>query len=178
MADDEGANTELLEVEEQTELVNEQELSDTYFQLSTQAVKGHFSPQTLKFQGSIAGLHIMVLVDTGSTHNIMQPRITHHLNLKTTPINHFSVVVGNGSHLQCEGIYNNLEILLQNKRFSLPFYLLPIEGVGIVLGMDWLRTLGPIQADFSIPSLTFQHHTKPITLIGDPNSFPTHTTFH
>ncbi|XP_058733199.1 uncharacterized protein LOC131604800 [Vicia villosa] len=175
---DDDMNSDLPNVEEQPEVNIEPDFVDTYFQLSPQAVTGQFSPQTLKFKGSIAGLSVMVLVDTGSTHNIMQPRIAHHLNLTTTPINQFSVMVGNGSHLQCEGICDNVEIMLQNKPFNLPFYLLPIEGADVVLGMAWLRTLGPIQADFSIPSLTFQHLTKPITLTGDPTPFPTHTSFH
>lgn len=54
---------------------------DTYFHLSTQALTGQYSPQTLKFQGKIGELSVMVLIDTGSTHNILQPRIASHLNL-------------------------------------------------------------------------------------------------
>ncbi|XP_058775591.1 uncharacterized protein LOC131649859 [Vicia villosa] len=177
IADDDMGDDQA-EIEENSINNNDTDLNDTYFQLSPQAVTGQFSPHILKFKGSIAGLPVMVLVDTGSTHNIMQPRIAHHLNLQTTPINQFSVMVGNGSHLQCEGICNQVEISLQNKPFTLPFYLLPIEGADIVLGMAWLRTLGPIQADFSIPSLTFQHQNRPITLTGDPSSKPMHTTFH
>lgn len=46
---------------------------DTYFHLSTQAVTDKFSPQTLRFKGSIRGESVMVLVDTGSTHN-KQPK--------------------------------------------------------------------------------------------------------
>ncbi|XP_058752398.1 uncharacterized protein LOC131625563 [Vicia villosa] len=163
---------------EQLEVIEETEPRDTYFQLSTQALTGHFSPQTLKFRGTIGGLPVMVLVDTGSTHNILQPRIAQHLNLPTTPIPHFSVMVGNGSHLQCEGICNNVKLVLQEHQFKLPFYLLPIEGADIVLGMAWLRTLGTIQADFSIPSITFNHNNSPMTLQGDSATLPKHTTFH
>lgn len=61
----------------------------TYFLLSPQALTGQFFPQTLKFQGLIRGLPVMVLVDIGSTHNILQPRIAHHLNLPTTQIPQF-----------------------------------------------------------------------------------------
>lgn len=85
---------------------NEQEsaLSDIYFQLSTHAGIEKISPQTLKFKGQIGGLSVMVLVNTGNTNTILQPIIAHHLNLPTTPITQFSVKVGNGSHLQCQGI--------------------------------------------------------------------------
>lgn len=69
---------------------------------SPQEVTGQLSPQTHKFKGSIACLPVMVLVDMGNTQNIMQSRNAHLLNLKTTLINQFSVMLGNGSHLQCE----------------------------------------------------------------------------
>ncbi|MCH83462.1 hypothetical protein A2U01_0004284 [Trifolium medium] len=164
-----------LEVEENANVDNHDE---TYFQLSPQALTGHFSPQTLKFQGHIEGPPVMVLVDTGSTHNILQPRIANHLQLATTPIPQFSVMVGSGSHLHCQGICHDVPITLQDKLFCLPFYLLPIEGADVVLGMEWLRTLGPINADFSIPSITFSHKDTPITLKGEPKACPTLTTYN
>lgn len=166
------------EEEPTTEQIEANEQIDIYFQLSPHAVSGHFSPQTLKFRGYINGLPVMVLVDTGSTHNILQPRIATHLQLPTTPITQFSVMVGNGSHIRCTGIYNDVSITLQNTMFNLPFYLIPIQGADVVLGMEWLRTLGPLQADFSIPSITFLHQNTTITLQGDSNNHPTPTTFH
>lgn len=44
--------------------------------------------------------------------------------------------------------------------------------------MAWLCTLGLIHDDFSIPSITFTHNDKSITLKGDSTSHSTHTTFH
>ncbi|XP_058785597.1 uncharacterized protein LOC131660372 [Vicia villosa] len=177
LADDE-VTTFPVEDEEIIQAANAVDTNDTYFQLSTQALTGQFSPQTLKFQGLIGGHLVMDLVDTGSTHNILQHILGHHLNLPTTQILQFLVMVGNGSHLQCEGICHSVKLNLQEKPFSLPFYLLPIEGANVVLGMAWLRTLGPIQADFSIPSITFNHKDSKITLTGDPSALSTLTTFH
>lgn len=44
--------------------------------------------------------------------------------------------------------------------------------------MTWLRTLGPIQANFSILSITFTHLVNSITLKGDLKTHPIDTTFH
>lgn len=87
-------------------------------------------------------------------------------------------MVGNGSHLECEWICNNVQIVLQNKPLNLPFYLLTIEGIDVFLGMAWLRTLGLIQAGFFISSITFNHQDKSITLTEDHKFNPIHTTFH
>jgi len=87
-------------------------------------------------------------------------------------------MVGNSSHLHCQGICHDVAINLQDIMFFLPFYLFPIVGTDVVLGMEWLRTLGPLQADFCIPSISFSHGNQTITLQGDPPTSPTHTTLH
>lgn len=45
-----------------------------HFQLSSQALNGNTSPKILKFMGLIGGLQVSILVDTGSSHSIIQPR--------------------------------------------------------------------------------------------------------
>lgn len=160
------------------EIENEGELKETYFQLSTKVVTSQFSPQTLKFKSVIIGFPVLVLVETGSTHNIMQPRTAHHLNLKATPITQFSVMVGDDSHLYYDGICIDVKLVIQNKPFNLPFYLLLIEGTDVVLGMAWLCNRGPIHYDFSFLSITFNHQDQPMNLKGGPKSHPTSTTFH
>ncbi|XP_058777144.1 uncharacterized protein LOC131651501 [Vicia villosa] len=150
---------------------------ETYFQLSPQAISGQLSPKTLKFKGILDGLSVTVLIDTGSTHNILQPRIAQHLKIPTKPIPNFSVMVGNGSQLNCSGICPEVPITLQQHLFFIPFYLLPIEGADVVLGMQWLRTLGPLLADFSIPKISFTYNQKEVTITGEPKTTPSHSSY-
>lgn len=51
------------------------------FHLSLQAATRQLSLKTLRFPASIKGHFVSILVDTGSSHNIIQPRITHFLSL-------------------------------------------------------------------------------------------------
>lgn len=62
-------------------------------------------------------------------------------------------MVGNSSQLDCSGLCPQVPITLQDHLLYIPFYLLPIEGADVVLGMKWLRILGPLLADFSIPKI-------------------------
>ncbi|GJW69330.1 ty3-gypsy retrotransposon protein [Tanacetum coccineum] len=55
------------------------------------------SPRTLRVTGHIEGHAVTILVDSGSTHNIIQPRIASFLNLAITPIPSFPVMIGNGA---------------------------------------------------------------------------------
>jgi hypothetical protein len=110
-----GIDEELEEVTPEPEPATEQE--DIYFHLSAQALTGQISPKTLKFQGTIWGLPVSVLIDTGSTHNILQPRIATHLQITYTHIPKFSVMVGNGSRIHCSGFCPNVPINLQTTLF-------------------------------------------------------------
>jgi len=95
-----------------------------------------------------------------------------------TPSPLLFVMVGNGAFIQCQGICPTVDISLQTSTFSIPFYLLHIEGADVILGIEWLRTLGPIKVDFSIPSIAFTHYNQQITLQATIQSTPTPTTYH
>jgi len=87
-------------------------------------------------------------------------------------------MVGNGAFIQCQGICPLVDISLQTSTFTISFYLLPIEGANVVLGIECLRTLGPTQAYFSIPSIAFTHQNQQITLQAAFPSTATSTTYH
>ena len=104
--------------------------------LSLQALFGTLSAHTFKLQGFIYHTPVTILIDTGSSHNILQPRLAHHLNLCTLPINPFSIMVGNGKKIHCTHLSPTVPISIQNHYFSIPLYLIPIEGVDVVMAFS------------------------------------------
>jgi len=87
-------------------------------------------------------------------------------------------MVGNGDYLHCSGYCDNVPITIPTHTLNIPFYLLPIQGADAVLGVQWLQTLGPFVADYTIPSMQFQHDGHLITLYGSTISLPSPATFH
>ncbi|XP_076903968.1 uncharacterized protein LOC143559194 [Bidens hawaiensis] len=144
--------------------------SNQFFSLSTAAFFGISSPQALRVTGYIHNQPVQVLIDSGSTHNIIQPRVVSLLKLQQQQVQSFSVMVGNGDHLYCEGVCPALNIALQETTFTVPVFILPVEGADVILGLAWLRTLGPVLADFSIPQLTFNVGPKATTLRGETHT--------
>ncbi|KAK4416723.1 hypothetical protein Salat_2497800 [Sesamum alatum] len=149
-----------------------------YFHLSTDAYAGSVSPWTLRLQVLILGHFYSVLVDSESSHNIMQPRVASFLQLKVWPIPSFSVTVDNDATLSCMGLCSNVAISLQGHSFSLPFYLLPIQVADLVLGVQWLQTLGPFLSNFTVPSMHFYHNGALVTLQGNSDTQPTLAFYH
>jgi hypothetical protein len=129
LLDDEIEDSTSAEQTEEMELPTE----ELYLQLLPQALKGKPSPKTLRFKGKICELGVTILIDTGSNHNILQPRIANHLKLHTDPCPEFSVMVGNGSLLHCSKMCPKVPLMLQNNCFNIPFYLLPIQGADAML---------------------------------------------
>jgi len=91
-----------------------------HFHLSPHALKGNLSPQTLKFTGLVQNLPVMVLIRSSSLHNILQPRIAHHLHLPISPTHPFTVMVGNGAFITCQGICPSFNIAFQDTTFKIP----------------------------------------------------------
>ncbi|XP_011078981.1 uncharacterized protein LOC105162605 [Sesamum indicum] len=137
----------------------------SHFHLSIDAVSGMQSPRTLRLTVYIQGRPVSVLVDSGSSHNILQPRIAQLLDLKVHLIVPFSVLVGNGASIGCSGVCSDVPIQLQQHAFRISFYLLPVHGADVILGVQWLRTLGPFVSDFSIPSMQFYYDGSLVVLV-------------
>nr|KYP53804.1 hypothetical protein KK1_024378 [Cajanus cajan] len=109
----------------------------------------------MKFQGSIKGMRVQVLLDSGSSDNFLQHRIAQCLKLPIEPIPNFQVLVGNGNALVAEGLIRDLEVTIQGHALKLPVYLLPVSGADLVLGAAWLATLGAHVSDYSKLILKF-----------------------
>ncbi|KAJ1407100.1 Aspartic peptidase domain superfamily [Sesbania bispinosa] len=141
--------------------------------LSYNSLHGSFGLGTMKFQGLINGMTVQVLLDGGSSDNFLQPRLAHCLKLPVEPIENVQVVVGNGAALIVEGWIRELEVQIRGHVLKLPVYLLPISGADLVLGAEWLATLGPYISDYSTLTVKFYLDNQFITLRGERPQLPT-----
>lgn len=55
-----------------------------------------------------------------------------------------TVMIANGDRIPCLGYCKEVPFTIQGNHFQTSFHLLTLGGCEIVLGVNWLRTLGPI----------------------------------
>ncbi|CAM8941280.1 unnamed protein product [Rhodiola kirilowii] len=134
--------------------------------ISFHALQGKPVPQTLRIEGMLKGARVVVLIDTGSTHNFLQGRIARNAGIPVEKAKHLNVTVGNGDALSCEGQCKNVELCFGNNSFHVDFYLPPIYGADAVLGAQWLAELGPILFDYKALRMSFEHVGKTVELNG------------
>ncbi|KAJ4749205.1 polyprotein [Rhynchospora pubera] len=136
-------------------------------EISLNAFLGQRSPKSMSMTGSINGHPIQVLIDSGSTNNFISNRMSSFLTLPTSPTQPFKVRVGSGAYLQCHQICNEVSLFLQSHTFNLDLFVLDIEGADVVLGIQWLATLGPILTNYAALTMEFCLQGQNIKLSGD-----------
>lgn len=91
---------------------------------------------------------LTLLLDSGSTHNLLSEEFAVQVGIHPDVEERLSVTVANGDKLLCEGCCSSVQLCIQVIEFVLDFYILAIEGCDAVLGTQWLRSLGPVWWDF------------------------------
>lgn len=129
------------------------------------------APQTFRLLGYLRCHQVVILVDGGSTHNFIQSRLAHFLALSATLTTTLRVMVGNGNTLKCDTQFLQVPVLIQDHTFTLDLFHLPLCGTDLVLGVQWLKLLGPITTDYQKLTMTFSHLGRNITLCADAPLF-------
>ncbi|XP_061375173.1 uncharacterized protein LOC133317324 [Gastrolobium bilobum] len=136
-------------------------------EISLNALFGTSSTRSFRLQGLIDGHVTHILVDGGSTHNFITPHMARFLNLFLLCNPPFKVQVGNGDYLICSAKCSKTPIWIQDHLFLVDLFVLELKGADIVLGVQWLATLGPVVTDYQALTMSFTHQAATITLQGD-----------
>jgi hypothetical protein len=76
------------------------------------------------------------------------------------------VVVTNGDHVACHGLAGDVAIHIGEEHFTVDCYAIPLDCYDVVLGVKYLRTLGPILWDFDNLCMALWHHGKRVLWKG------------
>jgi hypothetical protein len=122
--------------------------------ISLNALTGFSAPQTLKLIGYIKHQKVIILVDSGSTHNFIHHCIAQETHCYIHVINNFQIMIANGGSMKCGGRCENACLQIGDYHMTSHMFAIDMGGCDIVLGADSLRNLGPILMDFK--DLTMQ----------------------
>nr|GFB16553.1 transposon Ty3-G Gag-Pol polyprotein [Tanacetum cinerariifolium] len=150
------SNPEETENENPTNNALETQADEVQGEISFHAISGTILPQTLRLPEKIQNKDVVLLVDGGSTYNFVDQELVNRLGLQVDPTVNLSVVVANREKLACTGRVRNLSLVVQGCVISIDFFVLLVAACPIVLGVQWLKTLGSIEFDFN--NLTIGFH--------------------
>ncbi|KAA0033393.1 peroxidase 64 [Cucumis melo var. makuwa] len=123
---------------------------------------------TLEVRGKLLNKEIIVMIDCEATHNFISEKLVKTLRLSTKETAHYGVILGSGT-IQGKGVCEAVEIQLADWKVTEDFLPLELGGVDVILGMQWLHSLGITVVDWKNLTFTFTNSGRQICIKGDPS---------
>jgi hypothetical protein len=76
------------------------------------------------------------------------------------------VLVANRDRIHCQGIACDVALAIGTEEFSISCYGIDLGGFDVILGVEFLRTLGPILWDFEDLCMAFNRGSRRILWKG------------
>ncbi|KAL4273003.1 hypothetical protein GQ457_13G020660 [Hibiscus cannabinus] len=118
----------------------------------------------MKLKGILNNKEVLILVDSGSTHNFVDKDIVKDLKLPVQFIPPFGVQIGNGDVIRCNRICRDIELQLPGLEVNQNYFPFKIGGANLVLGIQWLASLNIVQANWNEMFLIFELDGKKFKL--------------
>ncbi|MCI07756.1 RNA-directed DNA polymerase (Reverse transcriptase), partial [Trifolium medium] len=126
----------------------------------------HETHHTMKFQGTIHGVEVLILVDSGATHNFISQKLVHHMDWPVETTAQMNVKLGNGLQVATQGVCRKVEMCIGDFKLKPEMHLFELGGIDVVLGIEWLKTLGDTITNWKQQTMSFWQDKKWITLQG------------
>ena len=150
------------------DIIQEQSLDKEEINLtiSCNTLAGITTPKTIKIGGQIKKKEVIVLIDSGSTHNFIHCKATKELNCFLYPTSECQVMVANGGTINYSGKCHNIKLSMGEYVLTSPMLSIPMGGVDVVLGVQWLQSLGTIAFNFQELFMKIYMEGKEVELRG------------
>jgi hypothetical protein len=123
--------------------------------ISLHALLGISAPQALNIKGYIKHRPIVVLIDSGGTHNFIHRRLADEIHCFVHPVSNFQILLANGGTMKRGGCCENFKLQMGDYHLKNHMFSIAMGGCDIVLGMEWLHTLEPIIMDYQELYMSF-----------------------
>ncbi|PNY13662.1 retrotransposon-related protein [Trifolium pratense] len=121
---------------------------------------------TMKVEGRIQNVDLLVLIDSGASHNFISPKVTTALGLAITPTPARNIKLGDGHKVSTKGICEGVMMKMGESEVVVDAYVLELGGMDMVLGVSWLSTLGKVVMDWKAMTMQFTSNDKEVQLQG------------
>jgi hypothetical protein len=111
---------------------------------------------TLRIRGIILGQQAIALINGGATHNFIDASLVSRRALQTEEFEGFDVAVVDGNTVECLDRVPNLEMKLGHYIVRDTFYVVDLLDTDVVLGVEWMITLGKITTNYQTLEMGFR----------------------
>ncbi|PNX67467.1 retrotransposon-related protein, partial [Trifolium pratense] len=117
---------------------------------------------TMKVEGRIQNVDLLVLIDSGASHNFISPKVTSALGLVITPTAAKNIKLGDGHKVLTQGICEGVKMKMGEFEVIVDAFVLELGGMDMVLGVSWLSTLGKVVMDWKAMTMQFSSNNQEV----------------
>ncbi|XP_014521642.1 uncharacterized protein LOC106778213 [Vigna radiata var. radiata] len=117
-------------------------------ELSALLAGGLTTSETMKLRGRIGNREVLVLIDSGVSHNFISKSLVEELGMAVKETQPYFVSLGNGQKRRISGCCEPVVLELEDTAVVEKFYLFELGGVEVILGIEWLKKLGEVMVDW------------------------------
>jgi hypothetical protein len=128
---------------------------------SLSALAGVRFIDTLQIGVTIGSVRFSALLDLGSSHSFISESAARRTGLPISAQPRMTATVANGERITCPGVLHHVTFSVQGDVFSTDLFVMPLAGYDVVLGAQWLGTLGPV-THFKRRTMSFIMQGRPI----------------
>ncbi|KAL2246618.1 UNVERIFIED_CONTAM: Transposon Ty3-I Gag-Pol polyprotein [Sesamum indicum] len=132
--------------------------------VSFHALNGGINSNTLRVNRRVNGKEIHILIDSGSTHCLVDEKVAQVIECKLEPTTPTKVRVADGGKILSKFFCPTFCWEVQGHEFSHPAGVLKLGGYDCILGCDWLSAHNHVELDFHLLQVTITQAGKKITL--------------
>ena len=142
-----------------------QEIEEITPSISCHSLVGFSTPQNFKLKGYIKKKKVTMLIDSSSTHNFIHCKLSKVLNHFIYPAPEFQVMIADGGTINCSGKFHEINLTMGEEVLNSPMIAIPMGGVDVVLGVQWLQSLGTMTFNFQELFMKFSLEGKEFELM-------------
>ena len=120
----------------------------------------------MKLRGKVMAKEVMVLIDSGCTHNFINSKVVKALNLKPTALDPYVVHLPDGSNQLWNRQVKSVPLRIQTYYDLLTFGIMDLSHIDIILGQQWLYSKDP-KISFRKHTVELEHNGKRHKLMGE-----------
>lgn len=151
-------------------LDNATDSGDDLMSISPQAANGTYSGKTVKLLGHIQKDKVVILIDSGSSHNFISEQFVVSMSNWSRLSKPINVKIADGGVLVCTHEIVNCSWIVQGIQFQTTFKILPLKCYDAILGMDWLERFSPMYVHWVQKWLSFDYDGRKVTIQGLQNN--------
>jgi hypothetical protein len=103
----------------------------------------------------LQGQKVSILIDGGASHNFIDSALLKMKHIPIVEFEGFKVEVASGSTMPCNRYIPGMKLTLGRHELVQDVYVMDLVDTNIILGVQWLSTLGPITTNYKTMEMSF-----------------------